>query len=259
MSERLAYDRTGCGEPLVLLHPLGADRTVWRPVLALLQAERDVICVDLPGFGESPPLNGAAPPAPSRLCSAVVALLRRLGLDPAQTHLAGNSLGGWVALEAAASGYAATVTAIAPAGLWPNPLKPKPALARRVGRFALPMIGPATRSLAVRRLILSASVAHPDRVPPEQAAGLVRSYVRASGFSDVNRAMRAGTFTLLAEIIAPVTLAWPEHDHVVARPQSVPPGIRQVLLPDCGHVPMWDDPQAVAAVLLAGSSRTAAD
>ncbi len=181
MDQRLAYDRSGRGEPLVLLHPLGADRTVWEPVMALLEPQRDVICVDLPGFGESPPLNGATPPSPSRLSSPVMSLLRELGLNPAEIHLAGNSLGGWVALEAAASGQVASVTAIAPAGLWPEPLKPKPDLARRLARMALPLIGPATRSPALRRLILSASMAHPERVPPEQAAALVRSYLRASG------------------------------------------------------------------------------
>lgn len=255
MDQRLAYDRSGRGEPLVLLHPLGADRTVWEPVMALLEPQRDVICVDLPGFGESPPLNGATPPSPSRLSSPVVSLLPELGLNPAEIHLAGNSLGGWVALEAAASGQVASVTAIAPAGLWPEPLKPKPDLARRLARMALPLIGPATRSPALRRLILSVSMAHPERVPPEQAAALVRSYVRASGFSDVNRAMRAGTFTLLAEITAPITLAWPEHDRLVTRPRSAASGIREVSLRGCGHIPMWDNPQAVARVLLEGSSR----
>ena len=49
----LAYDRAGTGPPLVLLHPLGADRHVWAPVMDRLDAERDVIAVDLPGFGES--------------------------------------------------------------------------------------------------------------------------------------------------------------------------------------------------------------
>ncbi len=238
----------------MLLHPLGANRTVWAPVLPLLRARREVICVDLPGFGESPPLNGAAPPTPSRLARAVIDLLRELGLDSGRTHLAGNSLGGWVALEAAAAGDAATVTAIAPAGLWPKPLAPKPEFGRRIARAALPAIAPAMRSAAIRRLILSGSVAHPERVPPDQAAALVRSYLRASGFTDVNRAMRAGTFTLLAEITAPVTLAWPERDQLVSRPRGAAPGVREVLLPDCGHVPMWDDPAAVSAVLLAGST-----
>ncbi len=251
----LAYDRSGRGEPLVLLHPLGADRTVWEPVVPLLRPRREVICVDLPGFGESPPLNGGSAPVPRRLSSAVIGLLRGLGIRPGEAHLAGNSLGGWVALEVATAGYAATVTAIAPAGLWPKPLAPKPQVGRRLARLASPALGPLMRSRRARRLVLAGSVAHPERVPPEQAAALVRSYARASGFSAVNRAMRAGTFTLLAEITVPVTLGWPEHDRLVARPPSLPPGIREVTLPDCGHIPMWDDPWAVASVLVQGSTR----
>ena len=50
----LAYERIGEGPPLVLIHGLGATRAIWRPQLELLAAERDVIAVDLPGFGASP-------------------------------------------------------------------------------------------------------------------------------------------------------------------------------------------------------------
>ena len=52
----LAYDRSGSGEPLVLVHPLGADRGMWEPVLPLLAGHHDTIAVDMPGFGESPEL-----------------------------------------------------------------------------------------------------------------------------------------------------------------------------------------------------------
>ena len=50
---RIAHDRAGSGPPLVLLHPLGTDRHVWDPVLPRLTGQREVITVDLPGFGES--------------------------------------------------------------------------------------------------------------------------------------------------------------------------------------------------------------
>ena len=52
----LSHDRTGSGAPLLLIHPLGGSRVVWEPVMPLLARERDVIAVDLPGFGDSPPL-----------------------------------------------------------------------------------------------------------------------------------------------------------------------------------------------------------
>ena len=66
--------------------------------------------------------------------------------------------------------------------------------------------------------------------------------------------MRSGRFTRLGDIAVPVTLAWPEHDRLVARPRSLPPGVRSVVLPGCGHLPTWDDPESVARVLLDGSA-----
>lgn len=250
---QVAFERSGAGDPLVLLHPLGADRNVWRPVLELLCPLRDVVCVDLPGFGASPPLASDRPADPSALANAVVGLLARLGLDHGRAHLAGNSLGGWVALEVAAVGHAASVTAIAPAGLWSSSLQPKPQIARSLVRLAEPLIGPAMRSTALRRVALASVAAHPERIPADQAATLIRSYAGASGFAAVNRAMRAGRFTGLAEIGVPVTLAWPDRDRLVDRPRQTPANVENLVLAGCGHVPMWDDPRAVAAALLAGS------
>ena len=54
----LAYERTGTGEPLILLHALGLSRRSWDPVLPGLAREFSVIAVDLPGFGDSAPLPG---------------------------------------------------------------------------------------------------------------------------------------------------------------------------------------------------------
>ncbi len=253
----LAYDRAGSGEPLVLLHPLGGDRRVWRPVMAGLAAHRDVIAVDLPGFGDSPALEGEDT-RPAALAAAVSALLRDLDLDGRRAHLGGNSLGGWVALEVALAGDAASVTALAPAGLWPRALPPKPEIARRIARAVRPALDGLVQSARGRRIALLGAVAHPDRVPAEDAAALVEAYAEAPGFTAVNRAMRAGTFTRLAEVDVPVTLVWPERDRLVARPRRLPATVREITLADAGHIPMWDDPEGVVAALLDGSERAAA-
>lgn len=50
----VAYERSGSGEPLLLLHGIGHHRQAWDPVISVLAVERDVIAVDLPGFGASP-------------------------------------------------------------------------------------------------------------------------------------------------------------------------------------------------------------
>jgi pimeloyl-ACP methyl ester carboxylesterase len=254
----LAYDRRGAGPPLVLLHPLGADRGVWAPVLDRLAAERDVIAPDLPGFGVSPALDDRAEaPTPARLAAAVARFVRdELGID--RWHVAGNSLGGWVALALAADDTSgvASVTAIAPAGLWARPLGPRPSVARRAAALAAPLAGALARNAKLRRAILAGSVGHPERVPAADVARLVRAYGRAPGFPAVNAAMRSGTFADLDRIDVPVTLAWPTLDRLIARPRHLPPAVRNVTLTDCGHIPMWDDPAAVAATLLAGSAET---
>ena len=83
---------------------------------------------------------------------------------------------------------------------------------------------------------------------------LVRSYATAPGFPAANRAMRASRFARLADVPVPTTVAWCEHDRLVARRHELPANVRTVVLEGCGHLPTWDDPAAVARVLLEGSA-----
>jgi pimeloyl-ACP methyl ester carboxylesterase len=250
----ISYDRAGSGPPLVLLHPLGADRHVWDPVLPRLTAERTVVTLDLPGFGQSPPLTGATP-TPRALADAVAALCARLGL--ARPHVAGNSLGGWVALELGLARQVASVTAIAPAGLWPEPLVPKASLAHRLARATLPLATAVVRTGPGRTLLLSGTAARPRRIPAPDAVALVRTYAHAPGFIAVNDAMRAGRFGSLERIRCPVTLVWPDHDRLIERPLWIPDKVDNVVLTDAGHIPVWDAPERVAEILLAGSESPA--
>ena len=243
----LAFDRVGSGPALVLLHPLGADRRVWAPVIPLLAGERELIAVDLPGFGGSPPLRGPEP-TPARLAEAVADGLAAHGVE--DFAVAGNSLGGWVALELALAGWARSVVAIGPAGLWPEPLPPRRGSARAAARLAAPFAGLLARVPALRRTAMAMFVAHPERMPAAAARDLIRAYAHAPGFHEVNAAMRASTFSRLEEIRVPVTLAWPEHDRMIARLRHPPPNVRAVVLPGAGHLPMWDDPERVAELLL---------
>lgn len=236
----------------MLLHPLGADRTVWDPVVELLADERQTIAVDLPGFGASAPLTGDAPPLPRRLAAAVAGALADEGVHG--YAVAGCSLGGWVALELGLTGAGRSVTAIAPAGLWPEPLRARRDSARTVARIASPLLGGLLRSRALRRALLAQFVAHPERVERERAAALVRAYAHAPGLRAVNDAMRANRFTGLADLHVPTTLAWPDRDRLVARPRSLPPTVDSVVLRGCGHLAMWDDPDQVAMLLAARSA-----
>ncbi|MYR60292.1 alpha/beta fold hydrolase, partial [Streptomyces sp. SID625] len=93
----LSYARVGDGEPLLLLHGIGHHRQAWDPVIHLLAGERDVVSVDLPGFGASPALpDGLRHDLPT-MNAALGALCETLEID--RPHVAGNSLGGLLALE----------------------------------------------------------------------------------------------------------------------------------------------------------------
>jgi pimeloyl-ACP methyl ester carboxylesterase len=82
----LAYTRLGQGAPLVLLHGIGMSRQSWDPVVPALARQFDVIAVDLPGFGDSPP-NQATPADadadaanPAALARAVAVLLAEFAM-----------------------------------------------------------------------------------------------------------------------------------------------------------------------------------
>ncbi|HEX2232614.1 MAG TPA: alpha/beta fold hydrolase [Thermoleophilaceae bacterium] len=254
---RLNHVRRGRGEPLVLIHPLGGELVVWEPVLDRLAAERDVIALDMPGFGSSPPLPGDEELTAAVLARAVAAFLDELGVERA--HLAGNSLGAWVALELALLGRGLSVAGLGPAGLWSRPLGPRRDARRRLGRLLMPLVVPLARSERGRGVLLGRHVARPERVPPQAAARLARAYLTAPSYAAASTAMRAGLFSGLEQIAVPVTLAWGEHDGVVSRPRrALPSSVRTVTLAGCGHVPTWDDPEQVSGVLLEASSQAAA-
>jgi pimeloyl-ACP methyl ester carboxylesterase len=257
----LAFERSGTGPPLVLVHGLGHQRHAWNAVVPLLTADRTVIAVDLPGHGESPPFVPDGRPAVATIAEELFAFFGQQGLD--RPHVAGNSLGGALALMAGARGRAATVTTLSPAGFWASGwevryAKTVFAVAQRAGHAAKPLVPALTRSAVGRRVIDGAFVARPSRMSPEQALADSVAFLAAR---DAVRAVLADgvSFTQTVPAEVPVTVAWGEKDRVlpprqarVARQRL--PNARFVTLPGCGHVPMTDDPALVARVLLDGSA-----
>ena len=92
----IGYNETGGGEaaPIVFLHGVGSDKSVWHPQLAHFGQTRRTIAFDYPGYGDSDP----APEGTTRdhYASAVLSALTELGVERA--HVGGLSLGGVVAI-----------------------------------------------------------------------------------------------------------------------------------------------------------------
>jgi pimeloyl-ACP methyl ester carboxylesterase len=257
----LNHERQGEGEPLLLLHSLGGSLVQWSPVMNRLAAEREVIAIDMPGFGESPPLPDGVAPRAANLATAVLDFFDALGIEELPA-IAGISLGGWVAIEAARQGGASAVVAICPAGFWkrsPESSDRAVARARRRGRLARPLFRPVMATARGRRRALGRFIFRPERLSPGEAEAIARAYVTAPSYDEASALMRAGRIEELKGIKVPITLAWGEHDSLVRnRPlpdKVVPKRVEQVVLPGCGHVPTWDDPELVARVVLAGARR----
>jgi pimeloyl-ACP methyl ester carboxylesterase len=259
MPSTLAYQRAGSGPPLVLIHGLGATKRVWKPQLERLARERDVIALDMPGFGDSAELRAGTPPTPAAMAAEISGFLEGLGIE--RPHVAGNSLGGWVALEMAKAGRAASACLISPAGLWQNPLGPRPADTRKLAQAIKPLVLAAARRDSTRAKMLGTVIARPQNVPQEDGIGLIRDWIDAPGYAASNEEMRRHVFEDPHLVEVPVTIAWGERDRLVAppKPHRRPPGSRFVLLPGCGHTPNWDDPELVAGVLLEASAVAGAE
>jgi pimeloyl-ACP methyl ester carboxylesterase len=115
----LNHYRGGEGEPLTLIHGIGSRWQMWEPVLEGLVAHRDVIALDLPGFGVSPMPRPGTPPGGDSLVKLVHEFLTQEGIN--RPHVAGNSLGGLIALEVARRGLARSATALSPVGFANRP------------------------------------------------------------------------------------------------------------------------------------------
>lgn len=256
----LSYARVGSGEPLLLLHGIGHHRQAWDPVIHLLAAERDVIAVDLPGFGVSPALpDGLRHDLPT-MNATLGALCEALEIE--RPHVAGNSLGGLLALELGREKLVRSVTALSPAGFWTQAerryaftvLRTMRGLARRMSPELVERL---SRTAAGRTALTGTIYARPARRSPEAVVAEARALAQAVGFEDT---LRAGTNVRFTDDVPgiPVTVAWGTKDRLLiprqgVRAKRIIPRARLVRLPGCGHVPMNDDPALVARVILDGS------
>ena len=259
----LAHSRSGSGEPLILVHGVTHRREAWDTVLPYLEPEHDVIAVDLPGHGESADVEADFDGSSTPLVDAVEGLVRDLGLE--RPHIAGNSLGGLIALEMAARGSVASATALSPAGFW-SPV------GRAYARVALTGASKLLQAMSRERLdrVLASSagraaltgliMAHPGRQDPAVLGRDLQGLARPrEGFTAMMAGLDRWTTPLPSKV--PTMVGWGNRDYLLPRAQirrlrAVLPEAHVVVLPDCGHIPMADDPGLVAELIL-GTARSA--
>lgn len=252
----LAFHSRGHGQPIVLLHGLASSRAAYNTIFDSLARHNRVIAVDLPGHGDSDPVDPGTPLTPRAQAHALGEFLDALGIERA--HVVGNSMGGWVALELAADGRALSVTGLCTAGLWQPLVRRSPLIeANRVLAQATGVVGELLLLIPpVREMLFSAAMERPYRMSFGLARAVASAQRTAAGYDDAHDGMVGTHFERGSAIPAqiPVTLAFGDNDvllppHTSQIRHLAPAHATWVVMPRVGHAPMWDDPEATVALI----------
>jgi len=254
------YFRSGSGRPLLLLHGLGGNWRSWSPILAALTAHRDVIALDLPGFGETPALSGTA--SITALADAVIEFLDRhplFGVDAV-----GSSLGGRLALELARRQAVGTTVALDPGGFWSRSQRHlfyvSMSASAWLARHLQPLLPFLTADALMRTLLFSRVSVRPWRLSAE----LLRDQLGAMAAPGFDELLRQTTYTepprglAPGSMTAPIIIGWGRQDRICApreaeRALALFPGAHVYWFEDSGHYPMWDVPAETVQLILAST------
>ena len=268
MSQSINYHREGEGPPLVLLHGIGQHWQAWQPVIQRLAGEFDVIACDSPGFGRSAALPVSIEPTIAAYVDAFEWFFAELGLE--RPHVAGNSMGGGIALELARDRSVSSVTAFAPVGFWSDAERRFCQLSLasipRTPAAARPALERLARTRTGRAALFSQLCANPSRLPVEEALSALQDAWAAPAFTGALDAFRRYRFSAPEQLRAtPTTIAWGRRDRLLPyrlqapRARAMLPWATHVTL-GTGHLPYYDDPAPVAEAIRARArSATAAD
>jgi len=236
---------------------MGSSSSAWKPLLSVgssreLLSSFTVLTMDLPGHGKTP-MSLEQPMDPASLANAVLETMDSLEIQ--QVHIVGNSLGGWISLEIAATRpeRVHSILGLAPAGLWLQPFMvrhPGTAIGRILANSFKIFSPVLLRFRWARKIGFS-------RVSPrwrdysfETCLDAANSMANATGYYPAWDAFLKKRFDKDIQSFVPLTVIFGDEDNTLpaqtCQERSLVPAHAEWLIYDrCGHAPMWDEPERV--------------
>jgi pimeloyl-ACP methyl ester carboxylesterase len=242
------------------LHGFTDTWRTWELVLPALERHHDVLAPTLLGHAGGPRMSGSI--GVDDVVDAVERAMDEAGFETA--HVAGNSLGGYVALRLAARRRARSVIALAPAGGWAADDR---SYEETLGHFTMltaQAAASAPRADAIaatangRRAATRAITSRYEHIPPDLVAHMICGVAGCRAVEPmIELALRDGWPIDAEKITCPVRVAWGTGDQLLPWPSSASryrdewlPHADWVELEDVGHCPQLDAPLETAQLIL---------
>ena len=246
---RTHYVAAGEGEPLLLLHGLGASLMAWAMNIEPLSQRFSVYAVDIPGHGDSdkPDLDYLMPTA----VNFVRDFMEALGIERAS--FAGNSMGGMIALRTAVElpELVDRLVLVDTAGLGRD-------LAWFIRALSLPLVGelienpsPRNTRVLLKRIFYNPSLVqdslireiHRTRVLPGSKRAILRIIRGAIGLRGLHS--KWIMVNELEQLNSPVLIVWGAQDRIIPVSHAInaariAPQVSLSIFEECGHWPQME-------------------
>ena len=240
----IAYTRRGRGIPLVLIHGYPLERSIWDPVAALLEDDFDMTIPDLRGFGDSDVVDAGG--AILAYASDVAGLMKRLGA--AKANVVGHSMGGYVALALMREHPEMLLgLGLVSSQMLPDPPDRKQARYVSAQEVLTKGVEPVAEAMAPK---LSSDKGI------QAAMRVLISRQRPGGLASALEAMaeRADSTAVVSSCKVPALAVHGQADALIPVERgrdvkTVLPAAHYVELARAGHMPMMEEPRAVADAL----------
>lgn len=250
--------RHGSGRPVLLVHGLGSRAETWAPIIPLLAKQREVLAVDLPGFGRTPPME--VPISVAGYADALEQTIEAEGLG--DVDMVGSSLGARLVLELARRGRGGAKVALDPGGFW-GPLAVRYfrlsiGTTIRLVRALQPVLPLLTGNPVGRTILLPQFSPRPWGLDRRVVLGELRSFAHSPSLDVAFAALVDGPpqgGAASGFVRGPLVIGWGRRDRVTlpkqaVRAQALFPDARMYWFDRCGHFPHWDRPAETAELIL---------